>query len=172
VSGTCTSRIEDLRTMIGSRYGNITGKVVVDQVYAHYQHERLDLHHPRGGGPLYLSMPLLMNHGDYLDDYARTMLDDGGRKAMERSVEDLAERGGVATHAPVEFDDLRRSGHPIVELGPYLVIYDRPPRQHRLSPEELRFKARLRKLPPALIGWIWWHVMHKQEPPPHLGGRP
>lgn len=170
-TGLFHDRIEELRTMTGSRDGRIHGEVIVDQVYAHYQHERLDLNHPRGGGPLYLTMPLLMNHLDYLRDYADTVLDDGGREAMKRSVDDLAGDGGVATFAPVEFDDLRRSGHPRVTLGYYNVIYDREPRQHRLSPEELRIKARLRKLPPALIGWIWWHVMHHQEPPPHLGGR-
>jgi hypothetical protein len=171
VTSTFHDRIEELRRRIGSKEGKITGEVIVDQVYAHYQHERLDLHHPRGGQALYLTMPLMLNHGDYLRDYAETVLDDGGREAMKRSVESLAEDGGVATYAPVEFEDLRRSGHPRVILGHSNVIYDRRPRQHRLSPEELKIKARLRKLPPEIIGYIWWHVMHHQEPPPHLGGR-
>jgi len=171
MSGTCVQRIRELRDRIGTSYGKITGEVIVDQVYAHYQHERLDLNHPRGGGPLYLTLPLLMNHGDYLGNYADTVLDDGGHKAMQDAMEDLAGSGGVETYAPWEFYDLRRSGHPLVRLG-WRTIYDRAPRQHRLSPAELRIKARLRKLPPQLIGWIWWHVMHKQEPPPHLGGRP
>jgi hypothetical protein len=168
--GTCTRRLADLRDQTGSHEGSLTGEVIVDQVYAHYQHERLDLRHPRGGGALYLTLPLLLHRGRYLDRYARTVLDNGGQDAIKDAVEDLAGTGGVETYAPWEFYDLRRSGHPVVRQG-LRVIYDRPPHQHRLSPDELRAKARLRKLPPALIGWIWWHVMHKQEPPPQLGGR-
>jgi len=107
------------------------------------------------------------HYRDYLTDYARQVLVDGGEHAIVNAVEDLAEDGGVATRAPVEFDDLRRSGHPTV-TSDGVEIYDRPPRQHRLSEEELRIKARLRVLPPALIGFIWWKVLHHQEPPPHL----
>jgi hypothetical protein len=165
MTGTCIARIEELRGRIGSRDGFLRGKVVVDQVYAHYQHEHLEFHHPRGGQALYLTTPLLLNHRDYLDAYAREMLDNGGQESLKRSMEDLSD--GVETYAPVEFADLRRSGHPSVEQG-WRIIYDRMPRQHRLSPEELRIKSRLRQLPPQLIGWIWWHVMHHQQPPPHL----
>ena len=57
-------------------------------------------------------------------------------------MEDLAEDGGVASHAPVEFGDLRDSGHPsVTEDG--RTVYDREPRQGRLSPEELKAKYRL-----------------------------
>jgi hypothetical protein len=164
-------RIQDLRDMTGCSEGRLTGKVIVDQRYAHYQHERTELHHPLGGGPFYLRDPLLESFTRYLQRYADEVLDDGGHRAMADAMEDLAGDGGVAVRAPHEFDDLRRSGHPSVTLGEDHVIYDRPPLQHRLAPWELRIKSRLRKLPPALIGYIWWHVMHHQEPPPHLGGR-
>lgn len=170
MTGTFTERIAELRSLTGCRSGHLRGTVEVNQRYAHYQHERRDLRHPRGGGAGYLADPLMRNYRRYLTDYARTVLEDGGRLAMRRAVEDLAGDGGVGRHAPLDFGDLRRSGHPSVTLGEE-VIYDRPPLQHRLSDEELRIKARLRKLPPELIGWIWWHVMHHQEPPPHLGGR-
>jgi hypothetical protein len=109
------------------------------------------------------------NYSHYLQRYADQLLEDGGEHAIVEAVEDLAEDGGVATRAPVEFDDLRRSGHPMVDSDG-VQIYDRAPRQHRLSEEELKIKARLRVLPPALIGWIWWHEMHRQEAPPHLRG--
>jgi hypothetical protein len=56
---------------------------------------------------------------------------------MISAMEDLAEEGGVATHAPVLYTNLRASGHPMVESGG-TTIYDRPPRQHRLSEEELK----------------------------------
>jgi hypothetical protein len=65
------------------------------------------------------------------------VLDDGGEAAMIRSVEDLAEEGGVAVRAPVLYDNLRASGHPVV-TSDGAVIYDRAPRQHRLSEEELK----------------------------------
>jgi hypothetical protein len=172
MTGTATARLDELRARTGCQEGHLTGKVIVDQVYAHYQHEHLEFRHPRGGMARYLEAPLIEGAYGIFGRVAREYLDDGGHEAMKREMESLAEDGGVATHAPVEFDDLRRSGHPQVWVGERL-IFDRPPRQHRLTEEELRIKARLRKLPPELIGWIWWHVMHMQEPPPHLrGARP
>lgn len=164
-------RMKQLREMTGSRQGSITGQVVVDQVYAHFQHERVELHHPRGGEAFYLTKPLMERHPMYLRRYAETVLDDGGRGAMRDAVEDLAGLGGVASRAPVDFSDLRRSGHPTVTIGEDEIVYDRPPVQHRLEKWELQAKARLRKLPPELIGYIWWKVMHHTEPPPHQGGR-
>jgi hypothetical protein len=146
----------------------LRGQVTVDQVYAHYQHEHLEFRHPRGGRALYLQAPLYEHYEGYLADYARDVLDDGGQHAMERSVEHLSDQ--VELLAPREFGDLMRSGHPEVYSGERRV-YDNPPGQHRLTEAELKMKARLRHLPPELIGYIWWKVMHHQEPPPHLGGR-
>ena len=51
-------------------------------VYAQYQHEHMEFRHPRGGGPKYLEKPLMDHYRDYLDDYAKTLLHDGGRPAM------------------------------------------------------------------------------------------
>jgi len=101
------------------------------------QHEGLDFAHPRGGQALYLSQPLLDNHPHYLQSYADKLLEDGGESAIIASMEDLAEEGGIATHAPVLYSNLRASGHPMV-TSDNVTIYDRPPRQHRLSEEELR----------------------------------
>jgi hypothetical protein len=170
MSRTFFAGLDELRARTDTDEGNLHGAVTVDQVYAHYQHEHLEFRHPRGGMAKYLEQPLLVNAYRYFGEIAKTFLEDGGKEGMKRAMEDLAEDGGVATHAPVEFDDLRRSGHPQVWVGERLV-YDRQPRQHRLSREELRIKSRLRKLPPEIIGYIWWHVMHNQKPPPHLRGR-
>jgi hypothetical protein len=145
--------------------------VTVDQVYAHYQllqHERLDLHHPRGGHARYLAVPLETRFPLYLRWVAGGFLDDGGREGMIRAMEDLSDQ--VEWHAPVEFWDLRRSGHPEVKLGEH-TVYDRPPIVHRLSPAELKAKSRIRylTLPDRLKGWIWWHLQHHHYPPPrHL----
>jgi hypothetical protein len=100
-------------------------------------HNGLDLHHPRGGQALYLTAPLMDRYSSYFEDIARTLLDEGPEPGMIRSVEDLAEDGGVATHAPVLYSNLRASGHPSVTSDGEKV-YDREPRQHRLSEEELK----------------------------------
>jgi hypothetical protein len=165
MSGDFSKRITELRTTVGKR--RISGSVVVDQVYAHYQHAHLEFHHPRGGKALYLQAPLMENYRRYLDYYAGTVLDDGGVRAMIHAVEDLAGIGGVFTFAPREFEDLRNSGHPSVTHDDRK-IYDRSAHQHRLSEAELKVKSRLRYmgLPDRLKGWIWWHVQHHTEPPP------
>lgn len=167
---TFRQRLDDLRDQTHARTERITGSVVVDQIYAKYQHEDLSLNHPRGGKARYLADPLMANYERYLQHYAATVIEgsDGGLGAMRDSVEDLAGRGGVETFAPREFGDLRASGHPrvLAGLAGERVLYDRSPRQRRLTEDELRAKARLRKLPPQLLGWIWWHVMHHDKPPP------
>jgi hypothetical protein len=138
VASTFAERIDALRTLTG-RGQRLTGTCTVDQVYAHFQSERLDLHHPRGGGPKFLERPLMQHYRDYLDDYAKTVLHDGGQPAMKRSVEHLSD--AVETTAPREWGDLLKSGHPSVEQGGR-TIYDRAPKAARLSKEELKAKSR------------------------------
>jgi len=123
--------------MVGSE--KLTGTVTVDQVYAHYQHERLNLVHPRGGGPKFLERPLMSHFRDYLDDYAKTVLHDGGQSAMKRSMEHLSDE--VELSAPREWGDLMHSGHPSVGQGGRM-IYDRLPKVGRLSMAELAAKSR------------------------------
>ena len=167
---TLTSGLEELRTRMGLRERRLRGSVEVNQVYAHYQHEHPEFHHPRGGMAFYLTTPLMMHYREYLADIGRGMLDDGGQAAMKRSMEHLSDE--VEITAPREFHDLRRSGHPVVQLGER-VIYDRPPKVGRLSEEDLRIKSRIRymALPDRLKGWIWWHVQHHVKPPPRRGRR-
>jgi hypothetical protein len=164
---TFSERIGELRHMVGAPE-LLRGQVTVDQVYAHYQHEGLDFKHPRGGEALYLQRPLFEHYSAYLREYAGSVLDDGGQKAIEHAMEHLSDE--VEMRSPREFDDLRRSGHPVVEQG-IRVIYDRPPKVRRLTPAELRVKSRIRymALPDRLKGWIWWHVQHHTSPPPRRG---
>jgi hypothetical protein len=166
MTSTFSERIAELRRITGAPE-RIRGSVTVDQVYAHYQHERTELHHPRGGHAFYLEQPLFDHFREYLGAYARDVLTDGGQRAMAHSMEHLSD--AVEVEAPIEFGDLGRSGHPQVHVG-MRTVYDREPKQHRLTEAELRIKNRLRHLPPEIIGYIWWHVMHHQHPPPHLGG--
>ena len=161
--GDFAARISELRARVGR--GPLVGTVVVDQVYAKFQHEDLTLKHPRGGQARYLGQPLLDNRNDYLERIAKTMLEDGGVDGMRSAVEDLAGEGGVMTHAPVLWGDLRRSGHPMVTSDGH-PVYDRAPLARRLSEEELAAKARLIPLPGPLLGYIYYHVEHH----PHRGG--
>jgi hypothetical protein len=77
------------------------------------------------------------NYRGYLQSYADRLLDDGGEQAMVDAMEDLAEDGGVAVRAPVLYANLRASGHPTVTSDGE-TVYDREPRQHRLTEEELK----------------------------------
>jgi hypothetical protein len=137
-AGTFSERITELRHKLGDGQ-RLSGSVTCDQVYAHFQSERLDLKHPRGGGPKYLTRPLMDGYRDYLTDYARTVLDDGGTGAMKRSMEHLSDQ--VEITAPREWGDLRKSGAPKVTLGGR-TVYDRPPKAARQTAEELKAKSR------------------------------
>jgi hypothetical protein len=135
---TFAERAAELRRITGTP-DRMRMQVTVDQVYAHYQHEGLELHHPRGGRALYLQIPLFEHFRDYLADYARHVLRDGGRASLKDSAEHLSDE--VETNAPREWGDLMRSGHPEVHQGER-VIYDRPPKVGRLSEAELKLKSR------------------------------
>jgi hypothetical protein len=137
-SGTFGERITALRRMVGDGE-RLTGLCVVDQRYAKAQHEHGEWHRPRGGRAFYLRDPLFDGYRDYLDDYAKTVLHDGGQPAMKRSMEHLSDQ--VELTAPVEWNDLRKSGHPSVEQGGR-TIYDRAPKAARLTAEELKAKSR------------------------------
>ena len=105
-TGTFNARIDELRKMVGS--GKLVGTVKVDQIYAHRIHEELTWRHPRGGTAKYLERPLMEHFRDYLDDYAKTVLKDGGQPAMKRSMEHLSDE--VEITAPREWGDSRNQG--------------------------------------------------------------
>lgn len=121
--------------------GHLTGKIVVDQVYAKYQHERTDLVHPRGGGAGYLRRPLFDNYPDYLARVAKAFLEGNPERTMAECMELLAMRSAAAT--PLLFSNLRRSGNPQV-FSRGRKVYDRKPLQRRLSREELKLVRRRR----------------------------
>jgi hypothetical protein len=136
-TGTFSERIDELRKMVGS--GKIVASCTVDQRYAAYQHEHMELHHARGGSAKYLQKPLMERYRDYISDYARTVLEDGGQPAMERAARDLSDQ--VEITAPREWGDLMKSGHPKVEQAGR-TLYDRPPKAARLTEQELKAKSR------------------------------
>lgn len=134
-----TTRIGRLMRKVGD--GNLVASVIVDQAYAKYQHESLDLRHPNGGQAKYLWEPMFNNRNQYMARLAANVLRGNLNQAMVRNVEDIA--GGVFEHAPVELADLRRSAEPSVRDQGELT-YHRPPMRRRLTPAELAAKSRLR----------------------------
>jgi hypothetical protein len=141
MAGTFGARMDELAEMVGD--GILRGQVEVDQVYARYQHERLDLRHPEGGRAKYLGGPLLENTYRYIQELADSLLTGQLRGQMVKTMEDLSQK--VYDNAPREFNDLRASGHPTVVDDEYK-IYDRMPFVHRLTEAELRAKGDLRRL--------------------------
>lgn len=140
VTGTFHDRIRELSERVGD--GKLVGKVEVSQIYAHYQHEGLDLRHPRGGQAKFLEQPVISGVDSHMQAVAKTVLEPGGpADGMRDVVENVS--GKVKELAPVEFDDLRRSAHPTVTDNGR-VVYDRQPEQPRLTEEQLKAKDRLR----------------------------
>lgn len=119
--------------------GKLIGILRVDQVYARYQHQRMDLVHPRGGGPLYLTLPFFSNYADYLQQVADAFLDGDPQNAMADAMEAL--NTAMADATPILFNNLRRSGRPMV-ISNGAKVYDRAPWQRRLTKAQLRAQRR------------------------------
>lgn len=140
MTGTFVGNIERL---LEKTPRHLTGSVVVDQVYAHYQHEGITFHHPDGGEALYLKTPLYVKHGVYFARLGKAAVHGELVQAMKENVEDLSLE--VYHRAPWEFGDLRGSGHPRVIADGH-TVYDRPPMVKRLSELDLKAKEHLRYL--------------------------
>lgn len=142
MASTFFDRIDELSDAVG--HGDLVIKVEIDQIYSHYQHEGLDLKHPRGGNAEFLRRPLITNQGAYLQKLADGLISEDGSDLIEAAssvAENLSD--DAARQTPVEFDDLRESGHPSV-TDDGAVVYNRPPKVGRLSEQELEEKSRLR----------------------------
>lgn len=100
------------------------------------------LHYKNGGGAKYLERPWLDAQEHMMKRFADGLLEPHG---LQDAAIEVAEDGArmVLTNAPVEFGDLRESGHPTVEVDG-AVVYDRPPVAPRLSEAELKAKGHLR----------------------------
>lgn len=135
--GTFNERILELQRRVGQ--GKITAEVRVDQIYAQYQHQRLDLRHPRGGGPMYLTNAIMANQAKYYKQIADVVLNKPLVPVVIRIANNLSRESQKRT--PIFLADLRKSHQPIVkESG--RVVY-RGPARRRLNKTELRAKARL-----------------------------
>lgn len=129
-------------------HGDITGTLEVNQVYAAPIERGFwvtgplagHTNHPRHGGQTHFLRDTFVESAPaWMARIAERVLEpDGQRGAMVDAMEEASAQ--VAVRAPVEFGDLRRSGHPYVtEDG--AVVYDRPPAVERLSRAELEAKS-------------------------------
>jgi hypothetical protein len=127
--------------LIAQARGDWSAKVKVDQIYAHYQEVHPEFHHPDGGQAFYLRDTVF--EGIWMARLAPHIIDEHGL-GIEVGLRNVAEgfARGVYLRAPVEFRDLRRSGHPMV-LRDGHVVWDRKPDVRRLTDQELRMKKRL-----------------------------
>lgn len=119
--------------------GIVSAACEVDQVYAGYQ-EFLELNHPHGGQDHYLRDSLLVPLDQHMETLARTLITEEGCE-LDRGAEEVAEAlsDGVLERAPIEWNDLKRSGHPTVTHDGE-TVYDRAPEVGRLTEEQLRAK--------------------------------
>lgn len=138
--GTWRARLQALGRNVGE--GDLAGTYWVDQRYAAYQHVHEWLKHPRGGGPNYVSIPLAARHREWFRDIARGLLDGSAAARMAGAMGDLD--GQVRVLAPVDENDLRRSGQYVVTDGDAVVVQQAPD-VARLSEAQLRAKKRGRR---------------------------
>lgn len=141
MAGDFAAKIDELQALVGQ--GDLVGSVEIDQVYAKYQHEGLDLRHPEGGKAKYLEDPLMEHGPEYLRGIAGRMLHEGPVRPMIDAMETLSRQASEQT--PFEFGDLKASGHPTV-TDDGAKVYDRAPGVPRLNDDQLRTKRELRGL--------------------------
>jgi len=118
--------------------GTITAKVTVDQVYAQDQHENPRYRH-NDGSMKFVTGPLLKGSRRWLSAVARNILTTDPKEIFRRIAEEFADDVEAAT--PTDDGILDKSAHPqVLERGG--VVYDRPPKMHRLSEAEIREATR------------------------------
>lgn len=143
-SGDFDARMQHLIDSAG--VGVLTAEVTVDQVYAKYQELRDDLRIHLEGQHHYLRDSLFEQSDDVMREWADGLVTADGsdiRSATGRNAERVSQ--GVFERAPLEFGDLKASGHPVAyDNG--AVIYNRPPMVPRLSEAELEAKGDVRRL--------------------------
>lgn len=122
----------------------LEGKLVVDQIYAKFQHESLDLHHSSGGAK-FLTKALLSEYRSVFRGLARDAYRPLGlNSAMAAGMERVNK--AMSKNAPRLYQDLRNSGAPSVkDRGRF--VYKRPPVVKRLSKSQLKAKDRARGRP-------------------------
>lgn len=130
--------LRELSEQVG--HGKLEARIVVDQVYAHYQEVDESLDHPRGGQAHALGETIIGGQGKAMRTLAERAITPDGSELVSAAI-DVTD-GWVREYeqrAPKEFLDLSRSGHPIV-TDDGETVYDKAPAVARLSEEELKRK--------------------------------
>jgi hypothetical protein len=124
---TFNEQIDHLIDAVGR--GRLRAHLMVNQAYAQNQHETVTFVHRHGGGPHYLSEPLMASYPALLQNIADKTITEHGSDIVTGMIETAeAMSQMVADNAPGDGadDDLRRSGHPTVDRDG-IILYDRPP---------------------------------------------
>jgi hypothetical protein len=154
MASTFGDRIDILKQRAG--YGKLEMKIHIDQVYAHFQHESLDLHHPRGGQAKYLEAPLYAKADDMFQRMADELLNEESA-LPEAAIDGLKSlMDDVKEATPRLWGNLQNSQHGTV-TDDGAVIYDHPAEVPRLSEEELKLLSDLITTPrERAIFKAWW----------------
>ncbi|MGE5612682.1 MAG: hypothetical protein ACM3UO_00205 [Bacillota bacterium] len=133
--GSFTENLAMLAEEIGD-HATIT--VEVNQVYAHYQEVHAEFVHPGGGQAFYLRDSVVGKAYEWMERLAGYIITPNGTD-IDNGLIDVSEAivNSVADLAPVEWHNLKSSGHPTVEKDG-VTIYDRPPLSPRLTEAELK----------------------------------
>lgn len=123
--------------------GRLVGKITIDQVYARYQHERR-LHHPRGGGPKFLTRALVGEVNRGMQTLASATLRGDLNIAMTRVTERVVQR--AIRDEPKEFGDLAKSAT-VKTIDRGAIVYERRG-EHRLSEKEIEARRAGRRRKP------------------------
>lgn len=131
-------RIEKLDSRIG--HGKITASVKVDQLYARYQHERMNLNHHGVGGPKFLTRALFENHDRWYTQIANHLYSPlGVNHWMVRISKNF--KSETQKRTPVFLSHLKTSAEARVKEGGAFIY--RGPHTPRLSKRQVRAKAHL-----------------------------
>lgn len=138
--------VDGIQELIGRTGGpKVKATVTINQPYAQDQHETLYYRHPRGGRAKFLEAPLMESHRSWIQKFADDLLKPRRDAALGWGGvgRELAKAAGK--NAPIEFGDLRQSAGLLVREGTRTVL-DEPPKQGRLSEQELDAKDYMRSL--------------------------
>jgi hypothetical protein len=137
---TYQEKLRQLEKQVGD--GVLRGELVVNQAYAAKQHVTQHYHHPRGGGPNFVSGPLMRSHRGWYRQLARNVLHGDLSREMKDIVDEWARQAAQA--APIEDGPLRGSMSPrVYDDGKQ--TYHRPPAVPRLPDYQRNYRP----------GWQW-----------------
>lgn len=134
--GTFVGRIAILRDNVGG--GSLVGQIIIDQVYARYQHER-HLHHPRGGRSKFLTTGLTTTGPRAFGTMANQVLRGSLNIAMARGTENVVK--AVRSLEPREFGTMANSATVRVTDRGRVTYYRRG--APRLTDDQIEARRRL-----------------------------